>query len=81
MRLAIRRRHQHADIAADDFGFDVTEQALRGGAEGLDDAALVDHNDCVRHRVEDRTQSRFALAQSKLGSSALADIADDCRQR
>ena len=60
MLLAKRTRHQHAHIAADDRVLAIAEQALGGGAEGLHDAVLVDHDGRVRHGVEDRAEPRFA---------------------
>jgi hypothetical protein len=49
-------RHQHGDVAADHFVGAVAEDALRGTAELLDDAAVVDDDDGVDRRVEQRPQ-------------------------
>ena len=58
--------HQHADITADQLGFAIAEQPLRGGAERHDDAAFVDHDHRAGHRRQDRTNVQFALRESLL---------------
>ena len=77
MRLVIGRRHQHVDVLADDFGFAVAEEAFRGMAEGLNDPALVNHDNPVGDRVQDRAQPRLAFTKCELGCLALAQVADE----
>ena len=52
--FAIGRWHQHLDVLADDLLGRIAEQPLRGAAERLDDATLVDHDHRVRDRIQDR---------------------------
>ena len=54
--LVMRRRHQHADVAAEHFGFGIAEQLLRAAVERLDDALGVDDDDAVNRRVENRVE-------------------------
>ena len=56
MLVVVRRGHQQADVAADDFRLRVAEQPLGAGVEGFDVAAAVDHDDAVDRRVDDRQQ-------------------------
>ena len=58
--FAIGRRHQHLDVLAEHFGRAVAEQTLRRRAEGLHDAALVDHDHGVGNGVENELHVGFA---------------------
>ena len=77
MVFAVRRRHQHADVAAADFLGGETEHALGRRAEGLDDAALVNDDHAVGDSVEDRAQMRLCFGQSRLGELFLGNVAGD----
>ena len=61
--LVIGRRHQHADIAADDLVCGIAEQPLGAGVERLDAAAGVDHDDAVDGRIDDRQQPRIQFLE------------------
>ena len=52
----------------------VAEQPLGRGAEGLDDAALVDHDHRVGHGVEDRAQQRLPFLEAGLGALRIGDV-------
>jgi hypothetical protein len=58
--FAIGRRHQNLDVLAEHFGRAVAEQALGRDAEGLHDAALIDHDHGVRNGVENKLHVGFA---------------------
>jgi hypothetical protein len=66
--LPVRGRHQHTDVAADDFLGTVAEQPHRRRAERADQAALIDGDDRLRHGLQSR-------AQPLLGLLALGDVA------
>ena len=58
--LAIRRRHQHLDVLADDVRGLQPEQAFGRRTEGLHDAVLVDDDHGVGYAVENRLQMGLA---------------------
>jgi hypothetical protein len=68
-------RHKFADVFADEFLARVTEHALGGGVNAADDAALVNSNDRIERRVQDRPQPLFSIANGLLDLFALDDIA------
>ena len=67
MLLAEGRRHQHAHVLSNHRSFGMAEQALGGGIEGLNDAAVVDHHRGVGHGVEHRPEMRLAGAKIARG--------------
>ncbi len=62
--LGVRRRHQHVDVATDDLVGPVAEEALARGVEQLDRAALVDDDDAVDTRGDDRAHALLAGGRS-----------------
>jgi len=77
MILAIGRRHQDRDVAAQNLLRAVAEQPLRSGAEGVDRAARVDDDHRVGHGGEDRAQMRLARGGlGPRGAGALAEPRD-----
>ena len=54
--LMLRRRHQQADIAPEDFGFGISEQPFGATVERLDDSPGVDDDDAVGRGVENRVE-------------------------
>ncbi|MNT56334.1 hypothetical protein D3C72_1936240 [compost metagenome] len=75
MLLLVGRRHEHADILAGNFVGLVAELAHRRHVEGFDATEHIDHDRCVRNRVEDRLQMRLLLddgASAGEGAFALA---------
>ena len=50
--LVIRRGHQHVHVAADGFGFRISEQALGATIERFDGAVVVDDDDAVDGGIE-----------------------------
>ena len=56
MLLVVRRRHQHADVAADHLGLPDIRTILGAAIERLDAALGVDDDDAVDRRVEDRVE-------------------------
>ena len=67
MALPMRRAHEHIDVAPDDFAGSVTEQFLRGAAEGLDDTLLVDRYDRVGGGLENGTEPRLTFFKHRFG--------------
>ena len=57
MPVAIGLGHQAGDVAADELGFRIAEQALGGRAERRDVAGLVDDD----HRIGDGRQDRLEM--------------------
>jgi CheY-like chemotaxis protein len=51
--LAVRRGHQHADVAAEDLGFGVAEEPLGSRIERLDPARGINDDDAVGGHLED----------------------------
>ena len=74
MVLAMGRGHEHLDVAPDHLAGGVAEQLFRRGAEGLDDAALVDRDDRVGRGFEDGAQPRLALLDHRLGMLRLGHV-------
>ena len=60
--VAIRLGHQQPDVLADDLGRGISEHLLGGEIERLDRAVLIDRDDRVDGRVDDRPQVVFAPA-------------------
>src|SRR5262249_10552274 len=58
--FTIWRRHENLDVLDDHFGRAVAEQPLSRRADGLHDAALVDHDHGVRNGVENELHVSFA---------------------
>src|SRR5262245_28151936 len=73
--LAVRRRHQHVDVVAEDVGLCVPEQPLGGRIEPLDAAVFVDHDDAVDRGVDDCPPSRLARLESLVEPRTLRQIA------
>jgi hypothetical protein len=67
---AIRFGHQHRDVAADDLGRPVAEDALRRGAELLDVPAMVDDDDGVHRGIEQRTELEPGARAGVVGGAA-----------
>ena len=63
MLLAVGRWHQHAHVLSDHRSFSMAEQALGCSIEGLNDAAVVDHDHRIGHGIEHRPQMRLAGAE------------------
>jgi hypothetical protein len=57
------RRHEEADISADDFGGSVTKHLFSRQVEGFDETGLADGDDAFDRRFENGLQPRFAVAQ------------------
>ena len=54
--LAIRRRHELADILADHILGSMIEQPFGRSAEPLDNPGYIDHDHGIRYRVENRLE-------------------------
>ena len=73
--LAIGRRHQHADVLADDLAGGIAEQPLGRRAEATAmRAALVDDDHRVRHGLQDRAQMRLGRLQRQRHRRRSAEI-------
>jgi hypothetical protein len=55
------RRHEDADVLAEELLGRVLEQAFCGRVDDLDEAALVDRDQRVRSGFDNRAEQRFAL--------------------
>ncbi len=77
--IAIRNRHQDADIPTDELGLAVAKEPLGRRIEGSDAATLVDNDEGVGRRIDDRAQARLARSQLALGALQLRDVAGDLR--
>src|SRR5205814_7738528 len=51
----VRLRHEHADVAAEDFRLAVAEKSLGRRVEGLDAPVPIDEDDGVNGRLDDRS--------------------------
>src|ERR1700694_5037199 len=60
---AIRVWHQHADVLADRFAFEIAKLPFGGTAKELHDAAPVDDNHCIRDCLQDRTKVPLSDSQ------------------
>ena len=70
------RRHQGlADLATENPGAGISEDALGGGIELDDRPRFVDGDDRVERRVHDRPGARLVLGEVLLGAPLLADVA------
>ena len=79
--LVIRRRHQHADVAADHLRAGIAEQAFGAAIERLDPACRVDHDDAVDRRIDDGLQSRIRVAELRFTRSHLVSKSCVTRRR
>ncbi len=70
------RRHQDGDIAPDKVFQTVAEDALRRTVCRLDDPLLVNDNDAVGRRVDNRAEPRFALTQPVCRLLFIGDVAN-----
>src|SRR6266568_5471069 len=77
--IAIRNRHQDADVPTDELGLAVAKEPLGRRIEGSDAATLVDNDEGVGRRIDDRAQARLARSQLALGALQLRDVAGDLR--
>ena len=59
--LVIGRGHQNIDVLPDRLGCGNAKEALGSRAERFHNAAIINDDDGVRRRVQDRTQPGFAL--------------------
>ena len=67
--VVVGRRHQHVDVAADDLGARISEQPFGSGIERLDVPALIDDDDPVDRRIDDRAQpflGRLGVGDARL---------------
>src|SRR5919106_4956996 len=71
--IAVRLRHQHIDVPAEDLLLAVTEQPLSRAIERFDSSALVDDDDSVDSRLDDGTVPRFAGSKSRFHPFVLAE--------
>ncbi len=55
----------------------MTEEFKRSVVDGLDLACVIDHDNAIRSDVEEATVTALAGLQVRLGSHAIADIADN----
>ncbi len=77
---AVWLRHEHRDVVPDHFLRGITEDALGGGIDRLDDAAFIDRDDAVDGGVDDPAQTRRGIEKLALklqtrdgGSENVAD--------
>ena len=75
--LAVRRRREQGDVAADQFGGGIAEQTLDGRIGAFDDAMVIDGDDAVDGGVQNGLDARLALAQCRLCLLAGSDVAND----
>ena len=61
MRRGDIRRHQHADVVAEAVGGAMAEKALNRAVDGLDEAAVVDDDDCIDCGVQQGLQVAVGL--------------------
>src|ERR671925_74831 len=57
--VAIRRRHQHRDIASNDISLSMSKETFCAWIEFFDAAVRIDDDDGVYCRLDDRTPSQF----------------------
>ena len=60
----VGRGHQHVHVPADHLGGRVPEDPLRREAELLDPAAVVDDDDCIDRRIQQRLELELGLARA-----------------
>ena len=73
-RVAVRRRQQHLDVPAEDVVAQPPEHPLGGGVELADVQLLVDRDDRVVRRLENRALARLAL-DARRGTPCRSDRA------
>ena len=61
---AVGRGHEHVDVLADHLGCGVTEDPLRGEAELFDPAPMIDDDDRVDRRVQQRPELELGLVRA-----------------
>ena len=64
--VTIRLRHEHSDVLADDFIKCVAKETLSGCVCGLDDAVLIDRDDRVHRRLDNRRRALLTGLQRGL---------------
>src|SRR5213078_2065116 len=75
--VAKARRDDHLDhLAADDLVGLVPEGPLGGRVEFEHAPVVVDRDDAIERRLEDRSMPRLSLAHRSLGAAALDELAD-----
>ena len=79
--LAIGTGHQHVDVAPEHLAEAIAEQPLCRRVESLNQAAIVDHDDGVDGRFNDRAHTLFAFAERFFDLHAPAEIVKDARKR
>src|SRR5262249_18354943 len=79
MLVTVRVRHQHIDVAADDLTLGIAELPLGGLAERPDQPLLIDDDNRVGDRLDDRAQMRLASPQLSFGAARLTDVTGDFR--
>ena len=67
MLFPVGRGHEHLDVLADDLGLRIPEQPFRGRVHRFDGPQLINGDDGVDGRVQDRPCSRLAFEQRLLG--------------
>ncbi len=77
MQRVMRLRHEHVDVAPDQFLGGIAEHRGRRRIDRLDDPVLVDGDDRIDHSVDDRSGARFAVAQRLVRAPPVADV-DEC---
>ena len=70
----VRLGHQELHVAVDHLVRAIAENALGGGVEGLDGAALVDGDDAVNDTFQDGSVEGLALPQRFLGAHSFGDV-------
>ena len=79
-RSAIRLRHQLADIFSNRLGFGVAELTFGSAGEELHDAMLVDHDHCIRDRIQDRAKVPLASPDGVLEAFLTVDVDHDATE-
>ena len=77
--LAVGARHQHVDVAAQHLADAIAEQPLRRRVECLNRPAIVDDDDAVDRRFDDRPHALFALAERLLDLRLAGSDREGCR--
>jgi len=85
---AIGRGHEHVDVLANHLGCGVTEGPLGGEAELFDQALMIDDDDRVNRRVQQRPELELGLVRASgrgagrgvLGGNGLAFFGQDLRE-
>ena len=78
--LAIRGRHQHVDVVAEDLVRGIAEEAFGRRVEGLDASMGVDDQDGVDGRIDDRPPTRFAGAELALEPCPARQVVQHARE-